>query len=72
MGVTAGTSPGGEIEHAATEQGRITVSIGAASWQGWVANDVSSVVKAADEALYHAKQACCRDQRDARVDSTHH
>ncbi|PTB17798.1 hypothetical protein C9I57_26655 [Trinickia symbiotica] len=43
------------IDHAGSEQGRLTVSIGAASWQGLVANDVASVVKAADEALYRAK-----------------
>jgi diguanylate cyclase (GGDEF)-like protein len=43
------------IEHAASEQGAITVSIGAASWQGLMADSIASVVKAADEALYHAK-----------------
>ncbi|BFG81344.1 hypothetical protein PTKU46_93780 [Paraburkholderia terrae] len=43
------------IEHLGSEQGKVTVSIGAASWQGVVAESVSSVVKAADEALYRAK-----------------
>jgi diguanylate cyclase (GGDEF)-like protein len=43
------------IEHVASEQGRVTVSVGAASWQGVVADSVHSVVKAADEALYRAK-----------------
>jgi diguanylate cyclase (GGDEF)-like protein len=43
------------IEHLGSEQGKVTVSIGAASWQGVVAENVSSVVKAADEALYRAK-----------------
>ncbi|ASW04433.1 sensor domain-containing diguanylate cyclase [Paraburkholderia aromaticivorans] len=43
------------IEHAASELGRVTVSIGSASWQGRVADSVASVVKAADEALYQAK-----------------
>jgi diguanylate cyclase (GGDEF)-like protein len=43
------------IEHAGSEQGRVTISVGAASWQGLVADSVSSVVKAADEALYRAK-----------------
>jgi diguanylate cyclase (GGDEF)-like protein len=43
------------IEHAASEQGRVTVSVGAASWQGVVADGFHSVVKAADQALYRAK-----------------
>lgn len=45
------------IEHAASAQGRITVSIGVATWQGKKADTVESVVKAADEALYTAKAA---------------
>ncbi|MGF6602466.1 diguanylate cyclase (GGDEF)-like protein [Paraburkholderia sp. GAS448] len=45
------------IEHAGSEQGRITVSIGVATWQGKKSNTVESVVKAADEALYSAKAA---------------
>lgn len=45
------------IEHAASAQGRITVSVGAATWQGQRADTVASVVKAADEALYTAKAA---------------
>lgn len=44
-----------DIEHLGSTQGTVTVSIGAASWQGLVAESVSSVVKAADEALYQAK-----------------
>ncbi|HTI17696.1 MAG TPA: sensor domain-containing diguanylate cyclase [Trinickia sp.] len=43
------------IEHAGSDQGKVTVSIGVASWQGKVADSVTSVVKAADEALYQAK-----------------
>jgi diguanylate cyclase (GGDEF)-like protein len=43
------------IEHQGSEQGHVTVSIGAASWQGLIADSVHSVVKAADEALYRAK-----------------
>ncbi|TDN61756.1 diguanylate cyclase [Paraburkholderia sp. BL10I2N1] len=46
-----------EIEHAGSVQGRITVSIGVATWQGKKSNTVESVVKAADEALYSAKAA---------------
>lgn len=42
-----------------TATGRVlplaTVSIGAASWQGLMTDDIASVVKAANEALYHAK-----------------
>jgi diguanylate cyclase (GGDEF)-like protein len=45
------------IEHATSAQGRITVSIGVATWQGKKADTVESVVKAADEALYTAKAA---------------
>lgn len=44
-----------DIEHTASEMGAVTVSIGAASWQGLMADDIASVVKAADEALYRAK-----------------
>jgi diguanylate cyclase (GGDEF)-like protein len=44
-----------DIEHAASGQGSITVSVGAASWQGVVADGFQSVVKAADQALYRAK-----------------
>jgi diguanylate cyclase (GGDEF)-like protein len=43
------------IEHAGSAEGKVTVSIGAASWQGLRAESVSSVVQAADRALYRAK-----------------
>jgi len=43
------------IEHAGSAEGKVTVSIGAASWQGVLAESVSSVVQAADRALYRAK-----------------
>jgi diguanylate cyclase (GGDEF)-like protein len=45
------------IEHAGSVRGRITVSIGVATWQGKKSDTVESVVKAADEALYSAKAA---------------
>ncbi len=48
------------IEHAASEQGRITVSIGVATWEARVAKDMNMIVKTADEALYSAK-ACGRN-----------
>lgn len=44
-----------EIEHAATERGHITVSIGVATWEARTAQDVKMLVKTADEALYNAK-----------------
>jgi len=43
------------IEHANSEYGRITASIGATSWQPEQNSDVTAVIKAADEALYIAK-----------------
>ncbi|BCZ84401.1 hypothetical protein PTKU64_80760 [Paraburkholderia terrae] len=43
------------IEHAGSEYGRVTASIGAASWSPDQQGDVSSVIRAADEALYSAK-----------------
>jgi diguanylate cyclase (GGDEF)-like protein len=43
------------IEHAPAALGHVTVSIGAATWQGQVADTVASVIRAADEALYSAK-----------------
>ncbi|OUL84754.1 GGDEF domain-containing protein, partial [Paraburkholderia hospita] len=43
------------IEHAGSEFGRVTASIGAASWCPDQQGDVSSVIRAADEALYSAK-----------------
>lgn len=43
------------IEHAGSEYGRVTASIGAASWAPEQDGDVSAVIKAADEALYNAK-----------------
>ena len=43
------------IEHASSEYGRVTASIGAASWQPEQNSDVTAVIKAADEALYNAK-----------------
>ena len=38
------------IEHAPAALGHVTVSIGAATWQGQVADTVASVIRAADEA----------------------
>nr|WP_242684298.1 sensor domain-containing diguanylate cyclase [Paraburkholderia hospita] len=43
------------IEHAGSEYGRVTASIGAASWLPDQHGDVSAVIRAADEALYSAK-----------------
>lgn len=45
------------IEHAGSEYGRVTASIGSASWVPDQDVDVSTVIKAADEALYNAKAA---------------
>jgi diguanylate cyclase (GGDEF)-like protein len=43
------------IEHAGSEHGRVTASIGAATWMPDLHENVSDVVRAADEALYAAK-----------------
>jgi len=43
------------IEHAGSEYGRVTASIGSASWTPDENADVTAVIKAADEALYNAK-----------------
>ncbi|WP_238271972.1 GGDEF domain-containing protein, partial [Paraburkholderia terrae] len=43
------------IEHAGSEYGRVTASIGAASWLPDQHGEVSAVIRAADEALYNAK-----------------
>ena len=43
------------IEHAGSEYGRVTASIGMASWAPEQDSDVSAVIRAADEALYNAK-----------------
>ncbi|PQV44210.1 diguanylate cyclase [Paraburkholderia sp. BL21I4N1] len=43
------------IEHAGSEYGRVTASIGTASWDPERGGDVSAVIQAADEALYNAK-----------------
>ncbi|MGF6812818.1 diguanylate cyclase (GGDEF)-like protein [Paraburkholderia sp. Clong3] len=43
------------IEHAGSEYGRVTASIGSASWDPEQDVDVTTVIKAADEALYNAK-----------------
>ncbi|MFM0732729.1 sensor domain-containing diguanylate cyclase [Paraburkholderia sediminicola] len=43
------------IEHAGSEYGRVTASIGTASWAPEQDDDVTAVIKAADEALYNAK-----------------
>jgi len=43
------------IEHAGSEYGRVTASIGSASWSPDHDADVTTVIKAADEALYNAK-----------------
>ncbi|WP_084534307.1 sensor domain-containing diguanylate cyclase [Paraburkholderia dilworthii] len=43
------------IEHSSSEHGRVTASIGSASWTPDQDADVRTVIKAADEALYNAK-----------------
>ncbi|MGF6296762.1 diguanylate cyclase (GGDEF)-like protein [Paraburkholderia sp. WC7.3d] len=43
------------IEHAGSEYGRVTASIGSASWAPEQDVDVTTIIKAADEALYNAK-----------------
>lgn len=43
------------IEHAASEYGRVTASIGAAAWTPDTDGDVTEVIRAADRALYNAK-----------------
>ncbi|MBV8248309.1 MAG: GGDEF domain-containing protein, partial [Comamonas sp.] len=43
------------IEHAGSEFGHVTASIGAATWTPELDTDVSAVIRAADEALYSAK-----------------
>ncbi|WP_062608457.1 sensor domain-containing diguanylate cyclase [Caballeronia calidae] len=43
------------IEHAGSEFGRVTASIGLASWRPERDDDVSTLIRAADEALYDAK-----------------
>jgi diguanylate cyclase (GGDEF)-like protein len=43
------------IEHADSEYGRVTASIGSASWQPDQDIDVTQLIKAADQALYDAK-----------------
>lgn len=43
------------IEHAGSEYGRVTASIGAAGWTPERDADVTEVIRAADEALYDAK-----------------
>ncbi|WP_321795230.1 diguanylate cyclase [Caballeronia sp. J97] len=49
------------IEHAGSEFGRVTASIGLASWRPERDDDVSALIRAADEALYDAK-ACGRNR----------
>jgi len=43
------------LEHAGSEYGRVTASIGLASWTPEQDNEPDAVIKAADEALYYAK-----------------
>lgn len=43
------------IEHSGSEYGRVTASIGSASWSPDEDSDVTQVIKAADQALYDAK-----------------
>lgn len=43
------------IEHAGSEYGRVTASIGAAAWTPEQDGEVTAVIRAADEALYNAK-----------------
>src|SRR5476649_502508 len=44
-----------QIEHAGSEFGRVTASIGTVSREPQTDNDLTAVIKAADEALYNAK-----------------
>lgn len=44
------------IEHVGCEFGHVTVSIGATTWRPDLETDVSVVIRAADEALYTAKE----------------
>lgn len=44
-----------EIEHSGSEFGRVTASIGAATWTPEQDSDVSAVIRVADQALYTAK-----------------
>ena len=43
------------LEHAGSEYGCVTASIGSASWRPERDDDVSALIRAADEALYDAK-----------------
>ena len=43
------------LEHAGSEYGRVTASIGLASWTPEQEGEAGAVIKAADEALYYAK-----------------
>ncbi|WP_244869952.1 sensor domain-containing diguanylate cyclase [Paraburkholderia aspalathi] len=43
------------IEHAGSAYGRITAGIGAVSWEPQLEDNLTAVIKAADEALYNAK-----------------
>ncbi|AXF25441.1 diguanylate cyclase [Burkholderia pyrrocinia] len=43
------------LEHAGSEFGRVTASIGLASWTSDQDGEASALIKAADEALYYAK-----------------
>ncbi|AIO31309.1 diguanylate cyclase [Burkholderia pseudomultivorans] len=43
------------LEHAGSEYGRVTASIGLASWTPEHDDDPGAIIKAADEALYYAK-----------------
>ncbi|MBB2775703.1 UNVERIFIED_ORG: diguanylate cyclase (GGDEF)-like protein [Comamonas terrigena] len=43
------------IEHAGSEFGHITASIGAETWTPEQDSDVSAVIRGADQALYSAK-----------------
>ena len=44
-----------QIEHAGSEFGRVTASIGTVSREPQTDDDLTAVIKAADEALYNAK-----------------
>jgi diguanylate cyclase (GGDEF)-like protein len=43
------------VEHAGSEYGCVTASIGAVSREPQMDDDLTTVIKAADEALYNAK-----------------